>query len=62
MKLSLLSYGKYAITLGYIHGGDGGWYSKEDIFWKKFILKYVSYLKYFRFYFNMLGRREELAC
>lgn len=61
MKLSLLSYGKYTITLGYIHGG-GGWYLKEDIFWKTFILKHVSYFKYFRFYFNMLGRSGELAC
>lgn len=30
---------------------------KEDILWEKFVLKYVSHLKYFQLYFNMLGRR-----
>lgn len=36
---------------------EGKGYVKEDIFWKNFVLKYVSYLKYFQFYLNMLGRR-----
>jgi len=27
---------------------------KEDILWEKFVLKYVSHLKYFQLYFNML--------
>lgn len=30
---------------------------KEDILWEKFVLKYVSHLKYFQLYFNMLGRK-----
>lgn len=36
---------------------EGKGYVKGDTFGTKFVLKYVSYLKYFQFYLNTLGRR-----
>lgn len=45
MKLSLWLYGIFIFILGQIYGEKS--YSKEDIFWKKFVLKYVFCLKYF---------------
>ena len=41
----------------YVRSMGGKRYLKEDILWEKFVLKYVSYLKYFQFKLSMLGRR-----